>query len=444
MSPPDPFLRLVGALLALATVGSPMNALANPLDAFGFGARSTAMGGACAASVNDFSATYYNPAAVATQEQLRLDFGYTWMQPALRLSDEDLNVDASRGVQGGLLLAGSILGHRLGLGLGIHLPDNLMTRVRSLPQRQPRFALYDNRPQRMVITASLGFEVTDWLSIGVGLTFLSHSRINLEVQGDVGFSDVNETFLTSEVTLDLTSIRYASAGIRFQYEGFQVGVAFRDEFDLRLQVDALVAGDLVIEGDPIVEDASYQLISDNHNLFSPRQLVLGLAYSGARFLVEADLGWIQWSRFPSPTAVIQATVDIPGFDFPLPDSDAPSQPGFTDIFVPRIGIEGIPFKSTHAELVVRGGYFFEQTPAPDQPGDTNFVDMDKHGVSVGLGLSLFNLTEVLPKPLRLDATALLIYLPRRNYAKASAADPVGDYHASGMIYGGSMTVSLEF
>ena len=56
-------------------------AQANPLDAFGFGARSVAMGGAVTAQVSDVSANYYNPSGLTDAHRLRLDLGYALVSP---------------------------------------------------------------------------------------------------------------------------------------------------------------------------------------------------------------------------------------------------------------------------------------------------------------------------------------------------------------------------
>ncbi|MEM6958675.1 MAG: hypothetical protein AAF645_23540, partial [Myxococcota bacterium] len=62
--------RLILAVLAAGFV--PGIAQATPPDTFGFGSRSTALGGAVAASVEDVSATYYNPAGLARSGNLRI------------------------------------------------------------------------------------------------------------------------------------------------------------------------------------------------------------------------------------------------------------------------------------------------------------------------------------------------------------------------------------
>ncbi|MCA9540842.1 MAG: hypothetical protein KC620_18205 [Myxococcales bacterium] len=155
--------RLLAPTLALFFAGP---AAANPLDAFGFGARAMAMGSAATAISADSFANYYNPAGLAHAPHLRLDLGYALIRPSLRIGEGDQNVDDSRGFQGGVVLPGELFGRKVGFSIGLHLPDERVSRVRALPQRQPRWVLWDNRPQRVVISSSVGFEVIEGLSLG--------------------------------------------------------------------------------------------------------------------------------------------------------------------------------------------------------------------------------------------------------------------------------------
>src|SRR5690606_7738038 len=120
-------------------------------------------------------------------------------------------------------------------------------------------------------------------------------------------------------------------------------------------------------------------------------------------------------------------------DLPLaiPDNPPPAAPGFHDIVVARVGGEVHVVDGPHFGLTLRAGYFYEPSPAPDQPGATNYVDVDKHGLSFGLGLRFSDFSDVFPKPLHLDLAALWIGLPDRTYRKDDPADPVGDYVAGG-------------
>ena len=91
---------LVAAWLAPAAAG------ANPVDLFGFGARAPAMGGAQTAATDDGGANYYNPAALARPEEIRIDLGYQLAQPWLSINGGGQDVDQSRGLVAALSAPG--------------------------------------------------------------------------------------------------------------------------------------------------------------------------------------------------------------------------------------------------------------------------------------------------------------------------------------------------
>lgn len=425
----------------------PASALANPLDELGFGAKAIALGGAATTFADDFSATYYNPAGLASSDALRLELGYAYNRPSLRLNDEDLGVDLTRGLQGGLVIPGRIFERRIAFGLGLFLPDERISRIRALPQGQPRFVLYDNRPQRLVISIAAGFEILEGLYVGAGMTFLSNTEGVLDIKGIVSASDVERTTLFSAVDVRLTAVRYVNAGILYQLgDNWRFGLSFRDEFSLELDLDVRVSGDVTLSAEDLVlvEDGLFALKALNHNLFSPRQLILGVGYRGDGWSVSFDLGWLQWSRFPPPTSTIEIELDLGALEFELPESDKPVDPNFSDIFVPRVGGEYQVFDSPYVDLVVRAGYFYQPSPAPAQSGLTNYVDSDRHGLCGGLGASFKVFESVLPRPIEIDLAGLFIVLEQRTYDKSDAADPVGDYVASGNYVGAAVTTRLKF
>lgn len=437
---------LAGALL-LTSLGP---ARANPLDAFGWGARAIGLGGAYTALVDDFSANYYNPAALAAGDDLRLEFGYIFVEPTLKLNGADLGVDNSNGFQGGIVLRGKLFGQSIGASVGLHMPDRMISRIRSLPQRQPRFAVYDNRPQRIVISTSIAIETFKDLYIGAGLTFLANTKGVLDMTGEVSLSDPAKTQLLSDVDVDLASVRYPAVGLLFTPgENWRFGLTWREEFNLRLDISVVVTGDIMLDdpsGRPrtYVEDGSFMLVSGNNNLFSPRQIAMGVAYVGPCWAVAADLTWVQWSRFPSPTATVDIELDLSPAQFDIPPIDDPIPPGFHDIWIPRVGVEYTPVAERVFGLTLRGGYFYEPTPAPDQPGPTNYVDMDKHGFSAGVSLRFSGMEPIFPKPIYLDLAAQLIWMPERRYYKHDPADPIGDYSASGLLASFSLMTKFLF
>ena len=438
--------RTAAFVLWLGLTAQTSAAPASPLDAFGLGARATALGGAVTATTGGIAANYYNPAALAAESFQHLEIGYTFVQPRLRLNGGDLGVDPHRGAHGGFSVVGDLFGRRLGFSLGLYMPDRMLTRTRSLRQSQPRFVTYDNRPQRFVMGGSLAYEIVrEQLFLGVGLTFMSHTEGILDVRGEVDMRDDELSRLFTSIEEDLSSVRYPTFGLLWRPNPeWWVGLTWREEFVLHISLDVIISGDVVSRGMTLVEDGSFSMTSDNRNHFSPRQVALGVGRSFGRWLVEVDLTWLQWSRFPAPTSEVTLSLELGALPAEMPPIDAPIEPGFHDILVPRAGVEWHALEEGGFDLLLRGGYFYEASPAPEQTGTTNFIDADKHGLSAGVGLRLPFLPGLLHHPLELDIAAQLIMLAERAHMKEDPADPIGDMVADGLLFGGTATMRLAF
>lgn len=429
-------MRALAIAAALAALAPP--AAANPIDAFGLGARGAAMGGAQTAAVDDSSASYYNPAALARLDDLHIDFGYRAALPLLEINGLDLGVDSSRGLTVGIATPGEIAGMRVALGSAIFLPDQNVSRIRSLPRSQPRFALYDNRPQRLFFAANLAVAITDRLSIGGGISYMSNTEGAVTLEGRLGFPNAADSDLDLDIDVDLVTIRYPQAGVSYQVnEWLGIGASYRGEFKLVSDLKIRVEGDIgAANADPLVSDGFLDLRSVIEDLFQPAQLTAGARIDAGRgWLIAADVGYHRWSRFTNPSASIELELELGEFNDlvdlaeqpPLPD------PHYHDILVPRLGIEGPLLQTADSTLLVRAGYSWEPSPAPEQIGETNFVDNDKHTMSLGFGYTASRLGEIFLKPISIDVYAAMTWLPDRAHQKLSPVDPVGDYRAGGVI-----------
>ena len=427
------------SLLAIAVLAAATPAAANPVDAFGLGARGAAMAGAQTAAVDDSAANYYNPAALARLGELHIDLGYRAALPQLEINGGDLGVDSSRGVMVGLATPGRIGGLRVALGSSIFLPDQNVSRIRSLPRSQPRFALYDNRPQRLFFAANLAVAITSRLAIGGGISYMSNTDGAVTLEGRLGFPNAADSDLDLAIDVDLVTIRYPQAGIIYALDDWlTIGASYRGEFKLVSDLKIRVEGDIgAANADPLVEDGFLDLRSISEDLFQPAQRTAGARIeAGGGWLVAADVGYHRWSRFTNPSAEIELDLELGEFNDlvdiaeqpPLPD------PHYHDILVPRIGVEGPLRRSASSTLWGRAGYSWEPSPAPEQIGETNFVDNDKHTVSLGAGYTMDGLGGIVLKPVSLDLYAALTWLPERQHEKLSPVDPVGDYRAGGQIW----------
>jgi len=404
------------------------------------------MAGAVTAATNDTTANFYNPAALTTSTTIQIDTGYMLTSTTLTLNDKDVGVDEGSGLQVGIKIPGKIGPVRLAFGLGLHLPQERLSRVRALPQYQPRWVMYDNRPQRLFLNVNLAISPLPWLHIGGGINFLTHTRGSVDLTGLLFVDDVERSTLPTSIDVTFSTFRYPSVGLLIApNDNWSIGLCYREEVAVELDLGATVDGAIVLGG--ALLPGHFGLRSYNHNLFTPRQLWLGTTWRPlSSMLLSADLGWLNWSAFPSPTANVTLELAIENFPTEglLPPPTDVIEPNFSDIFSVRVGLEQTVNLAAMITMDFRMGYAFEPSPAPDQPAGTNYVDTSKHTIAAGLGVSFADWSPWVAQPLSIDVGAQLIVLPKRQYLKSDPTDLIGDYTASGTLVTGSVTARWQF
>jgi long-chain fatty acid transport protein len=448
----------LGAAIAMSGA-----ARANEADTYGLGSRSTAMGGAVAADVSDFSANYYDPAGLVAAPGVELSIGYTYAANRLLIDGKDTHVSNLHGLVGGLVAPGKFLGVPFAFGIGTYLPDSGLSRVKALRQETPRWALYDERSSILFLAASLAVRPAPWLEIGGGATFLAATHGSFEITGKADVLHPYDSVLRHEVDADLDAIRYPQLGARVKVADLgHLALVYRGETKLKLEIDAHLKGN--VDFASVLVPLQYDLASRTIDAFLPQQVVLGASFSKvARLHVNLDLAYVNWAAFESPTARTDANLHLvppPGVPITIPPQPKPTQvlpPRFSDRLVPHLGVEyvvpafgaprrvrGFDGPKPGVEVPLRAGYVYEATPVPPQTGVTNFVDTDRHTITAGTGLILNAPTSWMPGSITLDIHGQLSILPQRITSKASAADFVGDYTANGTMAGIGSTLTGTF
>jgi long-chain fatty acid transport protein len=424
---------------------------ANPPDTYGFGSRETAMGNAASADTHGFAASYYNPAALTRSHGLELSIGYFRADHHLEMNGQDNGVDPVKGLNGGLVVPGTLFSIPFAFGFAVHLPDDRISRVRALRQEQPRWELYDNRNQRLFLAANVAVKPLSWLEIGGGLSFMSSTRGKLDISGSANVLRPDDSQLRHEVDADLTAIRYPQAGIRITpSERIALAAVYRGEFQLGLDLGAHLKGD--IAG---LTTALYELETHSVNNFLPQQVVFGGSWLLTRNIrASFDGTWVDWSAYVPPVAQLDVVLDIPpppgGWPATITPPTAPAPTRIVplhmhDRLIPHLGGEWRVLTTRRFEGFLRGGYEYSKTPIDPQTGLTNYVDRDRHTFSLGLGGTAHDLVRELPASVSLDLHAALSELIADTTHKANPADFVGDYTARGYIInlGAMLTVAFD-
>ncbi len=453
---------------AFALLGTARPARGNDLDLFGLGAREISLGGAMTAYSNEFAATYYNPAGLMNGRHLALSTGYSFADYALDFDSQrggTLDDDATRirdlaGISFGLstTLAPGDPDAKFAVGFALFLPVKRALDIsESTASEVPEFVLYGGGRDRLAIYLGGAFRPFPWLSIGAGATLFADS------DGE----NVNNILVGAdriEFEQDASHDAAPVIGVLLEpWEFLSFGVTYRGELSTKIEFRS-ITNDLA--------DITFESIT----LFSPHQVAIGAAFDAtARLTFVLDVTWYNWSAFKDAFIVAEANGLLVGNRV---DS------GFDDIIVPRVGVEfeALPW------LLLRFGYFYQPSPAPEQDGFTNLIDNDKHVLSIGVGFQYDtdpllrssrpagvgtaeathdgpheNDRAIFPRGrsgvdfgpermpalrkwpiLSLDMFFQYHFLAPRDHGKIDPADPIGDSDSGGSILNFGLQLTLRF
>ena len=339
----EPFSSALAISLALLLASAP--ALASAPELFGFGVRSPAMAGTGVAFADDFEAVYENPAGIARAEHRRLTLGYVSASYHLSLDGQDRAVDGTSAIIMGVVLPlplGGALTDRLAIGLGFHLPTNVVNRA-SAPLPDQPFLLLDNRTQTVSVMAVASARLPADLSIGAGVIALAALVGGIDLLGLPGghFGARSEEQLVAS---------YAPlVGARWDARPWlRAGATYRGESDSRYDLAVVNHLGAALPFDlPTLRIAGISQY-DPHTVAV--EVALGRPREGA--MVALQLQWQHWSAMPALV------------DRVTPNSPLPPSPGLRDTVTARAGFEWSradgPLRTS-----LRAGYAFVATPAPD-------------------------------------------------------------------------------
>ena len=411
-----------GRLLVLVAL-LPAAARANVFDQFGFEPRGVAMGGAQTAAGDGHVASYFNPSMLALSKEASVGIGVNWAQPITdvhtqALSDESrLKLGDPPPSFGGLTLGvlfplGGKVGNRLALGVGLYAPTNNLIRTLAEPPTTPSWYFYQSKPDRIIVTASLGIRILDWLYIGGGAQFLGafiggfQMRVNL----------FNQEFETRGLNNDLALKVAPLAGLTLDFAGIGLRVGFGYRAPIDLNYDMPTTFD-------IAEVGIINLRMKGVVHYTPHMMTLGLRYAVGPIIASAELRYGLWSRAPDPSVQVSMTmksevVSALGADGRFDAISVEVSPEFSDTLEPHVGVEWqiVP------RFAARLGYSFHPTPVPKQNGDTNILDGDTHAFAVGVGFNFSDPLEVFSKPVHIDLAYQFMWIPERRADKGSASD----------------------
>jgi hypothetical protein len=383
-------------------------ASANPLDIVGLTSRRAAQADAGVAEVDDASAIYYDPAGLAAgMPRAEVLVGFVGAHARLKINDAHAHLADPWGFQLAartpLPLEG-VLDHRIVVGIALHvLPHDVVDIVAPAPD-QPYYNYFD-RMARLVVMPGAAVALPHGVTVGVAVNILAG------LSGSLAANDGATRAIDSRVDEQVGTIARVVAGAQWKVtDRWRVGATYRQRFEVPFGTAATT----VVGGEPIDLDIRAS------ELFTPHEVVAGVAHEMRRVRVALDGQWSKWSDYKGPYVQVDSVL-------PLAGSVPGAQPkvAFKDTFAARLGVESVRAESSPG-LIVRAGAAFETSAVPaSQPGQSNLLDGNHVTVALGAGWQF-------PRALaghdvRVDAHASMIYVTPRTITKA-LYDGHGDYN----------------
>ncbi len=447
---------------------------ANLGEMYGVGSRSAALAGAGVAWGSDAYWGYANPAALPTlsggdgakdkKRVFLLADSIVYMKPIFnpingivvennytsdktRSADIDVNYRPTFSQALGLAIELSPEFHKLSLGITAILPVESLAYFDTGEAFVPEYIMYRARTQRPQIEVGLGFEPVQNLRFGLGLhvAYTLTSNATVFIQTGSGRSSMRFAAAMKQKAAPNFSVHYSDPSSN---HAFTLGSV------LRLPVASsntmsLNSGAHIF---PSLRGLDFNFNALSTLFYDPLTWQIGGSFkwlSFARAYLQVD--YEAWSKFEAPALVIQ-NVDVTsctgGGCGVIPSPGANPAFIYRDLWVPRIAQE---FDLSDS-VQLRMGYSYRKSMIEGTPtGPGNYLDPDKHIMSVGAGFKFDHLIG-LGIPAELDLHASYHHLPKKSVTK-TAGNEGGDatdqkigspgYTYGGRVIGGGATVTLH-
>jgi long-subunit fatty acid transport protein len=375
-------VRPLAALAALGTAAAlglgAGAAQASPEDILGFGPRSSALGTTGAADAEGYEAVYGNPALLSLARRRDLTLGFVSAVFDLQAAGARVSYEPLHGSIIGAVLPipfGGFLKDRIALGLGFFTPFDLIVRARILYPETIQFPVAD-RAQSLAVQAGLGIDLGHGVRVGGGFAALAALTgtvlVATDASGSIG-TTVNDTLVAS-----YGPILGASYDIG---DSYRVGLTYRGvlegRFDVVINVKDL--GSLVVPPLNISGIAQYD----------PWQVALEVARVKGPWRAAIGATFKRWSAYPGPSeATVRCLLLIEVLDGHPCAALTTTPPGYHDTLVPRAGVERAFEPARGVGMRLRGGFFFEPSPAPAQTQVSNIYDNARAAITFGYGVQL--------------------------------------------------------
>lgn len=380
-------------LAALVLVGLLAAGSAARVESAGFAlfeqsSKGNAVAGAFAATADDPSAMFYNPAGNAFIDKFTLEGGgFAILRPRARLDGlspfpgDGYSASMSKGLYG--------IGHGYGvlplsnsvkLSAGFWTPNGL-----GVPWENPdtfagRFISQRVDLRQLAVSAQLAVKLSDMVAIGAGPEVrFTDVRLGKNIEAVNPFTqrvvDIAHVSVVSEGTP--VNVGFAAGLLVKPCDRLRFGISYHSHMDVDLEGPAtfgqILTGNAQFDGAVAQQLPFGKTPRARTTLQFPSVTLFGIAYElTPRLTIEGDGTYTTWSVFD------QTVLQIDG----LPDTVLPH--GFVNTWAVRAGLT----YRVGGRSWVAGGFVYDQTPQPDADVGVFLPDANRSGGTIGAGIAV--------------------------------------------------------
>ena len=395
------------------------NSFAGNVDTYGIGSKASALGGAFTAYADDPYAVYYNPAGLTQIRSTTLSTGVMAINPILKAKDfqvADLNIGPTNIYDKSPVLFAPHLGfampinEKIAAGISVYAPFGLMVEWEKNPAKNPgAYNCYKAGITREVATPALAYQVNDQWSFGLGVS-MGKATDELKVQSYGLYAlgvGVMGTPITAAEKIKMDDNFNYSFNVGTMYKPSQavsIGLTYRSKTDVsydghlefiglddseKARLNTLLQ---IGSKSAMTSLSKYKFDVSMDNMDFPDQVQGGIRYQPYdRLSMEMDVVWTHWSMIDKETLKIDdpelrnTLAILSGFaGETTTGASLTNLRDWNDTRQLKFGIEWLMTDICR----LRGGYFYDPTPIPDNTFDVVWADADKKTYSIGMGLDL--------------------------------------------------------
>ncbi|VFQ44108.1 OmpP1/FadL family transporter [Desulfoluna butyratoxydans] len=391
------------------------------------------------------------------------------------------------------------ISERFALGVAAYAPWGMELDWEKDPTKNPgSYSAYHSYYKRYGVTPSLSYKVNDKLSFGVGVTigkseagadtskylisntteFVGKLIDNADtISKKMGTGPINNVAGAAVVYANAAaadpekygeaaaySAKLSAAGIVDGSEfgnlpspdhqaaigmeleddvnySYNIGVMYKPKETITLGLTYRSECDADFEGDVFKDGVKVATATMDYN--HPQQIQAGVRYQPHdKFSIECDLVWTDWSINKDQVSKLSNPIDIgvfPGADPIQSGMEEAYERDWEDTKQLRFGMEYI----INDMITVRGGYFYDPTPIPDNTLDMQWPDADKKTYSLGAGFNFgrYTIDAVFQYT---DIEQARVVGGESTNLNESFAGNVVSASADGYIVGGGVTLTARF